>query len=85
MPERGKLTVYTGPMYADKTTELIREAKEVGDQCLVFKPSLDDRYGGDANLTYSKVPKDGVVSVGASDLYGAACENCYGRLSKSKS
>ncbi|MDH5532886.1 MAG: thymidine kinase [Candidatus Pacebacteria bacterium] len=186
MKERGKLTVYTGPMYADKTTHLIGHAKEAGDNGIVFKPSLDDRFGGgdyirshngeahqavlfdakkpaeilkeiaklegisqaiideiqfcasdvvtilekllvqglnvivagldldseknwfgsmqeiiemadkvvnltadcdgcggDATLTYSKVPKEGVVAVGAGDLYGAACESCYGGLSKS--
>lgn len=186
MKERGKLTVYTGPMYADKTTHLIAQAQESGDQRLVFKPSLDNRYGGgafvrshngdshpallfdaknpadilkvvaeneelaevivdevqfcasdilaviekllvqgfnvivagldldseknwfgsmkeiigiadevihltadcdgcggDATLTYSRVKKDSVVSVGTGDLYGVACESCYGRLSKS--
>lgn len=187
MSERGKLTVYTGPMYADKTTSLIDHAKQAGDGGVVFKPSLDDRYGGGdfirshngdsyeavlfdakkpleiiqeleenypgisqviideiqfcasdvinvlemllsqglnvivagldfdsernwfgsmeeiiemadqvvemtaecdgcgaaATLTYSKVPKDGVIAVGAGDLYGAACEHCYGSLSKS--
>jgi len=186
MSERGKLTVYTGPMYADKTTHLIEHAKAAGEQGIVFKPSLDDRYGGgdfvrshnneshqailfdakkpgeilrivaqhpeisqaiideiqfcasdiltvlekilvmglnvivagldldseknwfgsmeeiiakadevvnltatcdgcggDATYTYSKVPKKGVVAVGAADLYGAACKNCYGGLSKS--
>jgi thymidine kinase len=173
-------------MYADKTTHLISHAQQVGDKGIVFKPSLDDRYGGGdfirshngevhdailfdakkpgeilniiaeyaglsqaiideiqfcasdillvleklltqglnvivagldldsekrgfgsmpeiiekadevinltatcdgcggaATLTYSKVPKEGVVAVGAGDLYGAACENCYGGLSKS--
>lgn len=186
MSKEGKLTVYTGPMYADKTTHLIGHAKQAGESGAVFKPSLDDRYGGgdfirshndesypavlfdatkpadilkkiaelgnlsqaiideiqfcasdiltvlekllaqglnvivagldmdserngfgsmpeiikmanevvyltatcdgcggEATLTYSKVKKEGVVAVGAGDLYGASCANCYSGLSKS--
>lgn len=186
MSKEGKLTIYTGPMYADKTTHLIKHANQAGKGGVVFKPSLDDRYGGggfirshnsashpavlfdatkpadilkqiselgnltqaiideiqfcasdiisvlekllaqglnvivagldfdsernwfgsmqeiidmadevvnltaecdgcggEATLTYSKVKKHSVVSVGAADLYGASCESCYGDLSKS--
>jgi thymidine kinase len=46
MKERGKLIVYTGPMFARKTTHLIEHAQEANGNSLVLKPSKDDRYGG---------------------------------------
>jgi len=45
-----KLEVITGPMYAGKTSELIRRvdrAKIAGKSVIPFKPSLDDRYDND--------------------------------------
>lgn len=49
----GKLTVVYGPMFAGKTTWLIRKIRELekmGQKCLVFKPRLDDRYGKESKL-----------------------------------
>jgi thymidine kinase len=39
------LTLITGPMFADKTTTLIKLAKGHGNNCIVIKPATDDRYG----------------------------------------
>lgn len=44
--ENGSLTVFTGPMFSRKTTHLIEQAKLTGDAGILFKPSMDDRYGG---------------------------------------
>lgn len=45
MKERGKLIVYTGPMFARKTTKLIEHAQQFNGNSLVLKPSKDDRFG----------------------------------------
>jgi thymidine kinase len=46
MKERGKLTVYTGPMFARKTTSLMEHAQQSEGESLVLKPKKDDRFGG---------------------------------------
>lgn len=43
MNKRGKLTVIYGPMFAGKTTHIIREVGD-GVGAVVFKPDLDARY-----------------------------------------
>ncbi len=53
MAKRGKLTVVYGPMFAGKTTWLVRHTEKLqkaGKQVSVFSPKLDDRYGKDAHL-----------------------------------
>ena len=48
--KRGRLTVIAGCMFSGKTAELIRllEREEIaGNKVLVFKPSIDVRYGED--------------------------------------
>ncbi|SHH17968.1 thymidine kinase [Thermosipho atlanticus] len=52
----GKITVITGPMYSGKTTELLSfvEIYNIGKKkTIVFKPSLDDRYGIDTVATHT--------------------------------
>ena len=53
MTKRGKLTVVYGPMFAGKTTWLVKHTEELrnaGRQVAVFSPKLDDRYGKDAHI-----------------------------------
>lgn len=48
-----KLTAVYGPMFAGKTTWILKKVAELeknGYKCLVFKPRLDDRYGSEAKL-----------------------------------
>ncbi|WP_126992399.1 thymidine kinase [Thermosipho globiformans] len=52
----GKLTVITGPMYSGKTTELLSfvEIYNIGKKkTIVFKPSIDNRYGEDIVSTHT--------------------------------
>jgi thymidine kinase len=45
------LRVYTGPMYAGKSTALLDALEDYGD-VLVFKPDTDDRYAEDEVVTH---------------------------------
>ncbi|MBO8139887.1 MAG: thymidine kinase [Thermosipho sp. (in: Bacteria)] len=52
----GKVTVITGPMYSGKTTELLSfvEIYNIGKKkTIVFKPSIDNRYGIDTVSTHT--------------------------------
>ncbi|RHZ37464.1 thymidine kinase [endosymbiont GvMRE of Glomus versiforme] len=45
--KKGKLTIITGPMFAGKTEELLRQirrAQYAQKKIVIFKPSLDNRY-----------------------------------------
>lgn len=51
----GWIEVITGPMYSEKTTNLIsRIKKEViaGKRAIVFKPNIDDRYATEHIMTH---------------------------------
>lgn len=55
----GKIEVFWGPMFAGKTTSLIRRAKELesqGKKVKVFKHSIDNRYQEDSICTHDKTP-----------------------------
>ena len=56
MPQpRGVLTLVCGPMFAGKSTELlrrIREARAGGGHVLAVKPAHDTRYADDALVTH---------------------------------
>jgi len=52
------LQVITGPMYSGKTEELIKrltEARNKGQQVLLFKPNIDTRYGRDDVVSHNGV------------------------------
>lgn len=54
----GKIEVFIGPMFAGKTTSLIRRVKELesqGKKVKVFKPSIDNRYGESVICTHDKL------------------------------
>lgn len=55
------LTTITGPMYAGKTSELLRHyfnLQVAGENCLLIKPDIDTRYAVDSVVTHnnSKIP-----------------------------
>jgi thymidine kinase len=53
----GKIEVFWGPMFAGKTTSLIKRAKELesqGKKVNIFKPVSDNRYGEDIICTHDK-------------------------------
>ena len=54
------LVVIHGPMFAGKTTEIVRrvaEARARGEHVLVVKPERDTRYAADAVVTHAGDPK----------------------------
>lgn len=54
------ITLIIGPMYAGKSTELLRltnRAAIAGKKCFVFKPSIDDRYSMDHIITHDSAYK----------------------------
>lgn len=54
----GKIEVFLGPMFAGKTTSLIKRTKELeskGKKVKVFKPVVDDRYGKGIICTHDKL------------------------------
>ncbi|ABV34047.1 MULTISPECIES: thymidine kinase [Pseudothermotoga] len=60
----GKLTLIVGPMYSGKTTELLSyvEIYRLGrKKTIVFKPSLDNRYGVDCVKTHAGVEVEAIA------------------------
>ncbi len=70
-PPLGRLEVVCGPMFAGKSTELIRrlvQASEAGLEVLGVKPALDDRYHPTAIATHTQMTFEGVTVTDASEL-----------------
>lgn len=62
---KGYIEVVCGPMFAGKTEELIRRIKRLdyaNQKYLVFKPTIDDRYGDDEIVSHNKNSK-GAINV----------------------
>ncbi len=62
----GKLTVIYGPMFAGKTTELLRlidRTMRAKKRFAVFKPIIDNRYGLDTVVTHNMVSIEGVKAI----------------------
>jgi thymidine kinase len=54
--EQSRLVVIHGPMFAGKSTEIVRrvaEARSRGERVLVVKPERDTRYAADAVVTHA--------------------------------
>ena len=54
---KGSIEVITGPMFAGKTTELIRRIKRLKHRnrdCIVFKPKIDNRYSKTKIVSHDK-------------------------------
>ena len=61
--ERGRLEVIAGPMFAGKSSELMKRLlflEHSGKKVLVLKPCIDDRYADNAIVTHNKLSHDAV-------------------------
>lgn len=68
---KGRVEVITGPMFAGKTTELIRRIKRLkykNKECLVFKPKIDNRYSETKIVSHDKEEFESVVIESANDI-----------------
>jgi len=57
MGQRGRIELIMGPMFAGKSTELIRRVKRIeisGKKCLMIKYSADQRYSSDSVCTHDQ-------------------------------
>ena len=57
MSQRGRIELIMGPMFAGKSTELLRRVKRLeisGKLCLSCKYSCDDRYSKECISTHDK-------------------------------
>ena len=57
MKQRGRIELIIGPMFAGKSTELLRRVKRhqiSGKRCLNIKYIMDDRYSNDCIATHDK-------------------------------
>ena len=55
MKQRGRIELIMGPMFAGKSTELLRRVKRLeitGKKCLSVKYSADQRYSNDSISTH---------------------------------
>ena len=65
--KRGKLEVIAGPMFAGKTSELLKRLLFIehgGNRVLVVKPVVDDRYDGATKIvTHNKLSHDALAVI----------------------
>lgn len=57
MSQRGRIELIMGPMFAGKSTELLRRVKRLeisGKKCLSIKYAADNRYSKDAIATHDQ-------------------------------
>jgi thymidine kinase len=67
----GWIEVITGPMFAGKTEELIRRVRRLQyakQNILVFKPTIDDRYGDDDVVSHNNMRTRSVNITKASEI-----------------
>lgn len=68
---KGYIEVVCGPMFAGKTEELIRRIKRLeyaNKKYLVFKPSIDNRYGDDEIVSHNKNSKEAINVTNSLDI-----------------
>lgn len=56
-PPRGRIELIIGPMFAGKSTELLRRVKRheiAGSKCLRIKFAADTRYSSDSIATHDR-------------------------------
>jgi len=59
----GSISVICGPMYAGKTTQLMKKARKhryANKKVLVVKPSIDDRFGKSEAVSHDNIRMDAV-------------------------
>lgn len=66
--KRGKLTVYGGPMFAQKTTRLQEEVRKVGEEfAIAIKVSFDNRYSSNRIVNHDEaagsLETDGIEAI----------------------
>ncbi len=66
---RGKLKVYTGPMFAGKTSTMIQELEKY-DEFVAFKPNMDNRYSEEKIVSHdgngiqaNSIPTDELIHI----------------------
>ena len=68
----GRLEIIVGPMFAGKTSELLRrmdEARQCGSKVALIKSATDDRYAKDAVVTHDGVKQQCVALAKLMDFY----------------
>lgn len=64
--ERGHLEVVTGPMFAGKSSALLKRLlflEHGGNKVLVLKPIIDDRYDSNSIVTHNRLKHDAVAVI----------------------
>ena len=64
--KRGKLEVIAGPMFAGKSSELLKRLLFIehgGNKCLVLKPVIDDRYDANHIITHNQLKHSAVAVI----------------------
>jgi len=73
MPQRGRIELIIGPMFAGKSTELLRRIKRnliSGKLCLSVKYAKDSRYSGSESsvVTHDLIYMDAISVMSLSEL-----------------
>jgi thymidine kinase len=67
----GKLEIFLGPMFAGKSTEIIRRIRKmkfIGKKILVVKPQIDNRYNEDKITSHDYETADCLIVTNLSEL-----------------
>ena len=67
----GKLKIFLGPMFAGKSTEIIRIIRQmnfIGTKILVVKPQIDNRYNEDKITSHDYETADCIIVTNLSEL-----------------
>lgn len=67
----GKLKIFLGPMFAGKSTEIIRRIRKmkfIGKKILVVKPQIDNRYNEDKITSHDYETADCIIVTNLSEL-----------------
>ena len=79
MYQRGELEVIAGPMFAGKSSELLKRLlflEHSGHKALVLKPLVDDRYDPNRIVTHNKLSHPAISVI---DLEPVAQRNKFAR------
>ena len=66
---KGKINIITGCMFAGKSTELLRRARDSRKNVLLIKPKLDSRYTKSSITTHSGEKIDALVVNSVKDIF----------------
>jgi thymidine kinase len=74
----GSVEVVCGPMFAGKTEELLRRIRRLeyaGKDFVIFKPTIDDRYGKDEIVSHNNNKRDAINVKSSGDLLDYLIDN----------